>query len=73
MLGLLLSILLINLLRGESGKSIINVKRCSIEFWLLSALIPVVVGIFAFFTLKKLRNELKYKEEIGYVQDTKDL
>ncbi len=66
MLIFLVLILLINLMRGESGSSIINIKRCSTAFWLLTACIPVVTGLFIFIILKIIFAEIAFKKEIGY-------
>ena len=69
----LVSIFLLNLIRGESGKSIAGIVRCSGAFWAITCMLPVVTLIFVLIFVRMVKREEKIKEKVGYVFDSKDL
>ena len=69
----LVSIFLLNLIRGESGDSIVGIVRCSWLFWLVTCMLPVITALFVFIFVKIIKSEERLKERIGYIFDSKDM
>ena len=64
---MLLTLLIINLLRGQGGSpSIIGIKRCQSADWVLFFILVFAAGCITLFTILKMRKEYAFKQQIGY-------
>jgi uncharacterized membrane protein YfcA len=65
---------LINFMRGGSGfKSILDLKRCSTSYWLMSAALPIITIICSILVKIYLKREEDYKKFHNYEFDSRDM